>query len=91
MPPVSSVLITNLTFDKATTLSPERFVVFSCPLSLQNATETISHHFPGLKTCDLASLNYVQKTLTHHQLNVVLLELLKRLDPMHTKSADLNY
>ncbi len=38
MPPVSSVLITDRTFDKATTLKPEKLSVFSCPLNLHSTS-----------------------------------------------------
>jgi hypothetical protein len=38
MPPVSSVLITDWTFDKAMTLGLEKLLVFSCPLNLHSAS-----------------------------------------------------
>jgi hypothetical protein len=43
MPPVSSVLITDQTFDKAMTLRPEKLSVFSCPLNLHSASSTDSN------------------------------------------------
>ncbi len=89
MPPVTSVLITDRTFDKAMTLRLEKLSVFSCPLNLHSAssTECNKNNLTSLfSTGDLwfCKSNYIQKTLTQNQLIAILPELLRKLDLMHT-------